>query len=83
MFGGFFIAVDVVTLLAATGFAIGLEQFGQLVETVGLGPEVAEMLVALAFGLRLTTAQSTTLCYIILLLRLSTAQERLNLAASL
>ena len=34
--GGFLVAVDVVALLAASGLAVGLEQFGQLVEVVGL-----------------------------------------------
>ena len=51
VFGSFFVAVDVVALLAASGLAVGLEQFGQLVEVVGLRTEMAERHVALGFGL--------------------------------
>ncbi len=40
--GGLFRAVQVVALLAAAGFAIGFEQFGDLVEVVGLRTEMAQ-----------------------------------------
>ena len=40
-----FIAVDVVTLLAAAGAPVGLEQIGEGSEVVGLGAEVAERVI--------------------------------------
>jgi hypothetical protein len=43
--------VEVVTALAAAGFAVGAEQFLELVEDVGLGAEVGEVLAA-GLGLR-------------------------------
>ena len=44
MVGGLVDVVEVVTLFAGAGFTVGPEQFLELVETVGLRAEVAEML---------------------------------------
>ena len=50
----FYVAMHVVTALAHAGFAVGLEHLFDLVEVVGSGTEVAEVIVAVlgCFGSR-------------------------------